>query len=57
MNADVVDILPPLQARTGCDTTSKIDAKAASIKTAKTNVVMSSFFGKTELTDEIIDHA
>lgn len=57
MNADVVNILPPLQARTGCDTTSKIDAKAASIKTAKTNVVMSSFFGKTELTDEIIDHA
>ena len=34
MNADVADILPPVHALTGCDTTSKIVTKTAALKTA-----------------------
>ena len=34
MNADVVDILPPVHALSECDTTSKVGTKPAALKTA-----------------------
>ena len=34
MNTDVVDILPPVHALTGCDTISKVDTRPAALKTA-----------------------
>ena len=34
IKTDVVDILPPVHALTGCDTTSEVGAKTAALKTA-----------------------
>ena len=49
MNADVVDILPPVHALTGCDTTSKVGTKSATLKTVNECGYELCFFGKTEL--------
>ena len=58
MNAAVVDILPPVHALTGCDTTSKVGTKSATLKTVnECDYELLCFFGKTELTDEIISNA
>ena len=57
-NADVVDILPLAHALTGCDTTSKVGTKPAALKTGtECGYEILCFFGKTELTDEIISNA
>ena len=56
MNVDVVDILPPVYALTGCDTTSKVGTKSAALKTVNECGYELCFFGKTELTGEIISN-
>ena len=58
MDDDVVDILPPVHALTGCDITSKVGTKPAALKTEnECGYELLSFFGNTELTDEIISNA
>ena len=45
-------------ALTGCDTKSKVSTKPAALKTANgCGHELLCFFGKTELTDEIISNA
>ena len=58
MNLDVVDILPQVHTLTGCDTTIKVATKPAALKTTnECGYELICFFGKTELTDEIISNA
>ena len=58
INADVVNILPSVQPCIGCDTTSKVVTKAAAVKTAnECGYELLCFFGKTEITYEIINNA
>ena len=58
MEHDVIDVLPTVYALRGCDTTSKIVTKAASLKVAsKYGHELLYLFGKVELTDEIITDA
>ena len=52
MSADIIEILPAVQALTGCDTTSKTGTKAAALNTANAcGYEHLCFFGKHELTD------
>ena len=58
MNADVVDILPPVHALSECGTTSKVGTKPAALKTAnECGYQLIWLFGKTKLPDEIISNA
>ena len=58
MNADVVDILPPVHGLTGYYITSKVCKKPAALKTRKEcSYELVCFFDNTKLTDEIISHA
>ena len=51
----VVDVLPPLHALTGCDTTSKICSKTAALKTTDTDVIENLVtFCKTDINFDMI---
>ena len=58
MNDDVIGILPAVHVLTGSDTSSKIGTKVKALKAAETHGnELLCFFGKSELTENMIDDA